>query len=145
MASLPQSVAGPTAFGLDSAAGRLHLARSSVHGNFAHPRNPPGKFVSVREYLATSYRPDCENVDGRVEMRNLGEYDHGLLQIILGQLFMNHREDWKISTTVVDRNRAEAKLAFDRGGTWLGIDVVFATGTHAADVQGRAIRATAFR
>jgi Uma2 family endonuclease len=56
----------------------------------------PTEFVSVREYLATSYRPDCEYVDGRIEERNVGEYDHGLLQIILGQLFMNHREAWGI-------------------------------------------------
>jgi Uma2 family endonuclease len=53
-------------------------------------------FVTIEEYLHTSYRPDCEYVDGRIEERNLGEYDHGLLQILLGQLFMNHREEWKI-------------------------------------------------
>ena len=53
-------------------------------------------FVTVEEYLHTSYRPDCEYVDGRIEARNLGEYDHGLLQIILGQLFMNHRDAWGI-------------------------------------------------
>ena len=53
-------------------------------------------FVTVEEYLHTSYRPDCEYVDGRIEERNLGEYDHGLLQIILGQLFMNHRDAWGI-------------------------------------------------
>jgi Uma2 family endonuclease len=57
---------------------------------------PPTEFVSVREYLATSYRPDCEYVDGRIEERNLGEYDHGLLQLFLGQLFMNNRDAWKI-------------------------------------------------
>jgi Uma2 family endonuclease len=57
---------------------------------------PPTEFVSVREYLATSYRPDCEYVDGRIEERNLGEYDHGLLKLFLGQLFMNNRDAWKI-------------------------------------------------
>jgi hypothetical protein len=49
------------------------------------------------------------------------------------------------NTTVVDRVGAEANRAFDSGSTWLGIDVVFATGTNAADVQDRAIRATAIR
>ena len=58
--------------------------------------SPPTELISVREYLATSYRPDCDYVDGRIEERNVGEYDHGLLQIILGQLFMNHREAWGI-------------------------------------------------
>jgi Uma2 family endonuclease len=58
--------------------------------------DPEPEFVSVREYLTTSYRPDCEYIDGRIEERNLGEYDHGLLQLFLGQLFMNHRDAWKI-------------------------------------------------
>ncbi len=58
--------------------------------------HPDPELVSVREYLATSYRPDCEYVDGRIEERNLGEYDHGLLQLILGNLFMNNRDAWKI-------------------------------------------------
>jgi beta-glucosidase len=49
------------------------------------------------------------------------------------------------NTTVVDRVGAEANRAFDSGSTWLGIDVVFATGTNAADVRDRAIRATAIR
>ena len=39
-----------------------------------------GEFVSVREYLSTSYRPDCDYVDGVVVERNLGEYDHARLQ-----------------------------------------------------------------
>src|SRR5271154_214761 len=32
--------------------------------------------VSVAEYLATSYRPDCDYVDGVVEGRSLGEKEH---------------------------------------------------------------------
>ena len=28
--------------------------------------------VSVEEYLHTSYRPDCDYVDGEVQERNLG-------------------------------------------------------------------------
>jgi Uma2 family endonuclease len=53
-------------------------------------------YVTVEEYLRTSYRPDCEYVDGRIEERNLGEYDHGLLQILLGQLFRNNRDAWGV-------------------------------------------------
>lgn len=52
--------------------------------------------VTVEEYLKTSYRPDCDYVDGRIEERNVGEYDHGLLQLILGHLFVTHREEWGI-------------------------------------------------
>lgn len=50
--------------------------------------------VTVEEYLHTSYRPDCDYVDGRVEERNVGEHDHGYLQTLLAALFTNHREVW---------------------------------------------------
>jgi len=53
-------------------------------------------FVTVQEYLRTSYRPDCEYLDGRIEERNLGEYDHGYLQLLLGVLFTNNREAWGV-------------------------------------------------
>lgn len=39
--------------------------------------------LSVEEYLSTSYRPDCDYVDGRLEERNLGEFDHGRLQFLI--------------------------------------------------------------
>ena len=32
--------------------------------------------VSVEEYLHTSYRPDCDYVDGQVQERLWGEFDH---------------------------------------------------------------------
>jgi hypothetical protein len=36
--------------------------------------------VSVQEYMATSYRPDRDFVDGELQKRNLGELEHSLLQ-----------------------------------------------------------------
>ena len=39
-----------------------------------------GTRVSVEEYLHTSYRPDCDYVDGEVQERNLGEKDHNRTQ-----------------------------------------------------------------
>ena len=53
-------------------------------------------FVTVDEYLHTSYRPDCDYVDGRIEERNLGEYDHGLLQTLLATLFSVNKAAWGI-------------------------------------------------
>ncbi len=35
-----------------------------------------GALISVEEYLRTSYRPDCDYVDGEVRERNLGERKH---------------------------------------------------------------------
>jgi Uma2 family endonuclease len=55
-------------------------------------------FVTVQEYLRTSYRPDCEYLDGRIEERNLGEYDQGCLQLLLGTLFTNNRDAWGVRT-----------------------------------------------
>jgi Uma2 family endonuclease len=38
------------------------------------------ELVSVEQYLKTTYRPDCDYVDGEVRERNLGERDHGDVQ-----------------------------------------------------------------
>jgi|HubBroStandDraft_1064217.scaffolds.fasta_scaffold653875_2 hypothetical protein len=35
-----------------------------------------GHYVSVEEYLSTSYEPDREYEDGSVVERNLGEFEH---------------------------------------------------------------------
>jgi Uma2 family endonuclease len=58
--------------------------------------NPQSAFVSVREYLTTSYRPDCDYMDGRIEERNVGEYEHGFLQALLAQLFLNNGRAWGV-------------------------------------------------
>jgi Uma2 family endonuclease len=39
--------------------------------------------VSVDEYLHTAYRPDCGYVDGEVIERNVGEFQHSMIQGIL--------------------------------------------------------------
>lgn len=35
-----------------------------------------GALMTIEEYLHTSYRPDCEYVDGEVQERLWGEFDH---------------------------------------------------------------------
>ena len=37
--------------------------------------------IAVREYLATPYHPDVDCVDGVIEGRNVGEREHGELQL----------------------------------------------------------------
>jgi len=54
------------------------------------------QLVSVSEYLSTSYRPDCDYVDGVVLERNLGEYDHARLQGEALVYFHNRREEWGV-------------------------------------------------
>jgi hypothetical protein len=61
-------------------------------------------YLSVEEYLHTTYRPDVDYVDGHIEERNLGEFDHGLLQFKLMQFFDLHRKEWKIRPALESRS-----------------------------------------
>lgn len=48
--------------------------------------------IPVEEYLASSYDPDCDYVDGELRERNVGERSHGRLQYKLGVLlFANEK------------------------------------------------------
>lgn len=64
--------------------------------------------VTVEEYLHTSYRPDCDYVDGRIEERNAGEFEHALLQALLAQKFLDHRTDWGVLALTEARMRVSA-------------------------------------
>jgi Uma2 family endonuclease len=59
--------------------------------------------VSVEEYLHTSYRPDCDYVDGEVLERNVGEHDHSDLQSELVYYFRARRKQWKLHAVVEQR------------------------------------------
>jgi Uma2 family endonuclease len=63
--------------------------------------------ISVEEYLATSYRPDCDYVDGEVVERNLGTRDHGWLQTAVAAYFFSRRRQWNI--TVITELRIRVK------------------------------------
>jgi len=52
--------------------------------------------VSLEEYLQTSYRPDCDYVDGILEERKLGDTTHGIMQMWLGFWFVKHGAEWRI-------------------------------------------------
>lgn len=51
---------------------------------------------TVEEYLHTSWSPDRELVDGRIEERNLGEKEHSILQRYLTFLFTLKRDEWGV-------------------------------------------------
>jgi Uma2 family endonuclease len=71
------------------------------------PETRSGTLISVEEYLATSYRPDCDYVDGHIEERNLGEFDHSRLQTAISSYFFTRRKEWDI--TVVVEQRVQVK------------------------------------
>lgn len=63
------------------------------------------KLVSMEEYLASSYEPDLEFVDGVLEEKNMGTWEHGFLQAALSAWFFNHRTEWKIDVVTEYRTR----------------------------------------
>jgi Uma2 family endonuclease len=54
------------------------------------------KPVSVEEYLSMTFEHDCEYVDGVIEERDSGEFEHAFVQGILITMFNNHRSDWGV-------------------------------------------------
>ena len=63
------------------------------------------KVIPLAEYLKTSYKPDCDFVDGRIEERRLGEKPHSRLQILIGTWLVNHEVDWSIQPMTEQRIR----------------------------------------
>lgn len=51
---------------------------------------------TVWEYLSTSWSPDREFVEGRIEERNLGEKEHSIIQRYLTVLFALKRAEWGV-------------------------------------------------
>ncbi len=66
----------------------------------AYAISSESRSVSVEEYLQTSYRPDCDYVEGRIEERTLGEYEHGKIQSKLDRLLGNREAEWGIDVIV---------------------------------------------
>ena len=63
----------------------------------------PATLVSVDEYLSTSYRPDCDFLEGVVLERNTGEYDHARVQAKFVAIFDRNEQQWKVRTVVEQR------------------------------------------
>lgn len=59
--------------------------------------------VSLQEYLTTSYRPDCDYVDGVLVERNVGQKDHSKLQGEVFAFFRNRRQELRLSAFVEQR------------------------------------------
>jgi Uma2 family endonuclease len=63
--------------------------------------------VAVNEYLETSYRPDCEYIDGELLERNVGELDHSRMQMLLAQYLFSKEK--QLSIFVVPEQRVQVK------------------------------------
>src|ERR1700684_237703 len=73
--------------------------------------------ISVEQYLSTSYRPDCDYVDGEVRERNVGEYEHSDLQTGLAVWLRARQREWNIRVLVT--SVYEGRLAFTKSGTFV--------------------------
>ncbi len=60
-------------------------------------------YLSVEEYLKTTYRPDVDYVDGHIEERNVGEFDHGDLQSAISMLLRIHDVEWNVRVVTETR------------------------------------------
>ncbi len=56
--------------------------------------------IAVDEYLHSSYSPDRDYVDGELQERNVGEFDHAEVQTALAMWFRSHDREWNIRTVV---------------------------------------------
>jgi Uma2 family endonuclease len=54
--------------------------------------------MTVDQYLSTMFHPDCDFVDGRIEERNVGEYEHSRVQHMLDRIFGNNEREWRVVT-----------------------------------------------
>jgi Uma2 family endonuclease len=64
---------------------------------------------TVREYLSTSWSPDREFVDGRIEERKLGEIEHSIIQRFLTVLFALKRAEWGVEVFPELRTQTAAR------------------------------------
>lgn len=58
--------------------------------------NPANSYIPVEVYLRSSYEPDAEYVDGEIENRPIGEYDHASWQQAIQRWFLQHEQEWNV-------------------------------------------------
>ena len=70
---------------------------------------PTATAVSLSEYLNTSYRPDCDFLDGQLLERNVGEWVHSRLQSLLTRYLDNREKQWGIWVVMAQRVQVAAR------------------------------------
>jgi Uma2 family endonuclease len=64
--------------------------------------------IPLSEYLTTTYRPDCDYIDGEVKERSVGEQPHGHIQNIIDAIFRENRSVWATRAIVETRVRTQS-------------------------------------
>lgn len=70
--------------------------------------NEADHVVSLAKYLRTSYRPDSEWVDGLLRPKPGGEFQHGVVQGLLGSWFRQRRHEWGILVSLEVRTQVNS-------------------------------------
>ena len=65
--------------------------------------------LSIEEYLRTSYKPDVDFVDGEIEERNMGEFQHARIQNLIAFFLTLNEKSWSTQTIVEQRIRVAAR------------------------------------
>jgi len=61
--------------------------------------------LSIDEYLRTFYKPDVDFVDGEIEERNVGKYEHSKIQLLVSSFFAFNDDTWQTDAVVEQRIR----------------------------------------
>jgi Uma2 family endonuclease len=64
--------------------------------------------ISVAEYLRSTFDPDAEYVNGEIEERNVGEYDHNAVQMAVLLWFHQHDKEWRTRSVQEQRTRLKS-------------------------------------
>jgi Uma2 family endonuclease len=69
----------------------------------------PATLISSSEYLATTYRPDRDYIDGELVERNVGDWDHSRLQALLLKQLLPYED--KLGILTAPEQRVQVKTA----------------------------------
>jgi Uma2 family endonuclease len=61
--------------------------------------------ISMTEYLHSTFEPDAEYVNGEIEQRNMGEYDHNAVQKAILLWFDQNDKEWRTRSVQEQRTR----------------------------------------
>ncbi len=62
--------------------------------------------LSLEEYRQTDFEPDADYIDGTIEERPMGEFDHNSWQDALLAWFRMHAKEWSLRARPEQRTRA---------------------------------------
>src|SRR5664280_755735 len=72
------------------------MAALTTFRDLMSAEEPVPATLTVDQYLSAAFHPDCDFVDGRIEERNVGEYEHSSVQKMILRIFLNQETEWGV-------------------------------------------------